>query len=165
MVTIVQQQTRCGSMKADPADGGSEASSKGASVSSDDARKTTSKSRLGDRKGHRGKEYVLTSSNPVSPTFLRNEPFGKYVEGLSYFRDETCAVELAVQTHDFQDSTLCIVIGDKRKHRRHRFDRPAGATGRAAGHYRFRVPGLGPADRRKRSSTLASKFLEVFFAP
>jgi hypothetical protein len=32
-----------------------------------DARKTTSKSRLGDRKGHRGKEYVLTSSNPVAP--------------------------------------------------------------------------------------------------
>ena len=32
MLTIVQQQTRCGRMKADPADGGSEASSKGASV-------------------------------------------------------------------------------------------------------------------------------------
>jgi hypothetical protein len=34
-----------------------------------------------------------------------------------------------------------------------------------AGHYRFRVPGLGPADRRKRSLTLASKFQEVFLAP
>jgi len=53
------------------------------------------------------------SSNPVAPTFFRNEPFGENVEGLSHFGDESCAVERAVQTHDFEDSTLCIVVGGK----------------------------------------------------
>jgi hypothetical protein len=53
------------------------------------------------------------SSNPVAPTFFRNEPFGENVKGLSHFSDETCAVEPAVQTDDFEDSTLCIVIGGK----------------------------------------------------
>src|SRR5690349_21822855 len=37
-VTIVQKQTRCGSIKADPVDLGSEARSKGASVCRTDAR-------------------------------------------------------------------------------------------------------------------------------
>jgi hypothetical protein len=30
------------------------------------------------------------SSNPVASTILRNKPFGEHVEGLSYFRDESC---------------------------------------------------------------------------
>jgi hypothetical protein len=49
------------------------------------------------------------SSNPVAPTVFRKKPFGENVEGLSHFRDESCAVEPAVQTDDFEDSTLCIV--------------------------------------------------------
>ena len=39
-----------------------------ASVCRTEARKTTSRRSLGDRKGPRGREYVLTSSNPVAPT-------------------------------------------------------------------------------------------------
>ena len=34
------------------------------------------------------------------------KPLGQNAEGLSYFRDERCAVERAVQTNDFEDSTL-----------------------------------------------------------
>ena len=33
------------------------------------------------------------------------------VEGLSHFRDESCAVEMAVQTDAFEDSPLGVVIG------------------------------------------------------
>ena len=32
----------------------------------------------------------VASSNPVAPTFFRNEPFGENVEGLSYLWDESC---------------------------------------------------------------------------
>src|SRR6516164_2157368 len=47
-----------------------------------------------------------------SPRLLfRKKPFGKNVEGLSYFRDESYPVELAVQTHDFQDSKLYCFCG------------------------------------------------------
>jgi len=53
------------------------------------------------------------SSNPVAPTFFRKKPFGKNVERLSYFRDKSCAIEGAVQTHDFEDSTPCVVISSK----------------------------------------------------
>jgi|SRR5579871_2118589 len=55
----------------------------------------------------------VAGSNPVAPTFFRKKPFGKNVEGLSYFRDGSCAVEVAVQTHDFEDSPLRIVTGRK----------------------------------------------------
>ena len=53
------------------------------------------------------------NSRLVAPTFFRNEPFGENVEGLSHCGDESCAVEPAVQKHDFKHSTLCIVIGGK----------------------------------------------------
>jgi hypothetical protein len=56
----------------------------------------------------------VVGSNPAVPTFSEKKPFGQKVEGLSYFRDESCAVERAVQTHDFEDSTLCIVTGGNR---------------------------------------------------
>src|SRR6266446_86288 len=52
----------------------------------------------------------IEGSNPLAPTIFQNEPFGEHVEGLSHFRDKSCAVEPAVQTDDFEDSTLCIVI-------------------------------------------------------
>jgi len=52
-------------------------------------------------------------SRLVAPTFFGNEPFGQNVEGLSYFRDKSYAVECAVQTHDFEDPTLCVVVGGK----------------------------------------------------
>ena len=58
-------------------------------------------------------DQEAAGSNPVAPTFFRKKPFGQNVEGLSYFRDESYAVERAVQTHDFEDSTLCVVIGGK----------------------------------------------------
>jgi len=45
----------------------------------------------------------------VAPTVFRKKPFGENVEGLSHFRDKSCAVEPAVQTGDFEDSTVCIV--------------------------------------------------------
>jgi hypothetical protein len=44
---------------------------------------------------------VRWSSNPVASTIFRNEPFGQHVEGLSHFREESYAVESAVQKHDF----------------------------------------------------------------
>jgi hypothetical protein len=50
------------------------------------------------------------NSRLVVPTFFRKKPFGENVEGLSHFMDKSCAVEPAVQTDDFEDSTLCIVI-------------------------------------------------------
>jgi hypothetical protein len=53
------------------------------------------------------------NSRSVAPTFFRNEPYGENVEGLSYCGDKSCAVERAVQTHDFEDSTLGVVIGGK----------------------------------------------------
>jgi hypothetical protein len=55
----------------------------------------------------------VVGSNPAAPTFFRKKPFGKNVEGLSYFRDKSCAIEDAVQTHDFEDSTPCVVISSK----------------------------------------------------
>jgi hypothetical protein len=42
----------------------------------------------------------------VTSTFFRNEPFGGSVEGLSHYGDESYAVQPAVQTDDFEDSTL-----------------------------------------------------------
>ena len=48
-----------------------------------------------------------------SRLFCRKKPFGQNVEGLSNCGDESCAVERAVQKHDFEDSTLCVVIGGK----------------------------------------------------
>jgi hypothetical protein len=52
-------------------------------------------------------------SNPVAPTFFRKKPFGENVEGRSHCGDKSCAVERAVQTRDFEDSTLCAIIGGK----------------------------------------------------
>jgi hypothetical protein len=37
------------------------------------------------------------NSRPVAPTIFRNDPFGESVEGLSYFRNKSYAVEAAVQ--------------------------------------------------------------------
>jgi hypothetical protein len=53
-------------------------------------------------------------SNQVAPTFFRKKPFGENVEGLSQFSDQCCAVERAVQTHDFEQSTFGVVIGARR---------------------------------------------------
>src|SRR5690606_2039046 len=52
-------------------------------------------------------------SNPLTPTFLRNEPFGENVEGLSYCGYKTYAVERPVQTDDFEDATFGGVVGRK----------------------------------------------------
>ena len=52
-------------------------------------------------------------SNPVASIFLRKKPFDENVERRSHCGDKSCAVERAVQTHDFEDSTLCIVVGGK----------------------------------------------------
>src|SRR4051812_42424574 len=42
----------------------------------------------------------------VAPTFLKKQPFGQQVEGLSHFKDKTYAIELEVQTDHFEQSTL-----------------------------------------------------------
>ena len=47
--------------------------------------------------------WLSFGSNPVAPTVFREKPFGKNVEGLSYKRDKGYAVEMAVQTDDFED--------------------------------------------------------------
>jgi hypothetical protein len=61
-----------------------------------------------------GISSTLTSQGGAKHvSFFRKKPFGKNVEGLSYFRDESYAGDLAVQTHDLEDSTLCVVIGGK----------------------------------------------------
>jgi hypothetical protein len=57
--------------------------------------------------------WLSFGSNPVAPTVFREKPFGKNVEGLSYKRDKVYAIEMAVQTDDFEDSPLGIVIGCK----------------------------------------------------
>jgi hypothetical protein len=44
---------------------------------------------------------------------FRNEPCDEDVEGLSYFRDESCADQLEVQTDDFKQPTLGAVIRRK----------------------------------------------------
>ena len=59
------------------------------------------------------RDQEVAGSNPVTPTFFRDKPFGEYVEGLSYFRDESCAVEPAVQKHDFEDTSLGSVVSRK----------------------------------------------------
>ena len=69
--------------------------------------------RNGRPQQRRTRHVVRKCASPVAPTFFRKKPFGKNVEGLSYFRNESCAAERAVQTHDFEDSTLCIAIGGK----------------------------------------------------
>jgi hypothetical protein len=53
------------------------------------------------------------NSRLVAPTSFRKKPFGENVEGRSHGGDKSCAVERAVQTHDFEDSTLCAIIGGK----------------------------------------------------
>ena len=55
----------------------------------------------------------VAGSNPVTPTIFQKKPFGENVEGLSHCGDESCVIESAVQKHDFEDSTLCSVIGGK----------------------------------------------------
>ena len=62
---------------------------------------------------YRGRGSASPGSNPVASSFFRNEPSGEHVEGLSYLRDESYAVECAARTHDFEDSTLCVVVGGK----------------------------------------------------
>ena len=46
-------------------------------------------------------------------TLFRNKHFGQQVEGLSPFRDKTYAIELPVQTHDFEDLAFCGVVRRK----------------------------------------------------
>jgi hypothetical protein len=48
-------------------------------------------------------DHEVAGSNPVTPTVIRDEPFDENVEGLSHISDESCAVEVAVQTDDFED--------------------------------------------------------------
>jgi hypothetical protein len=38
--------------------------------------------------------HLGLSSNPVAPTFFRNEPFGENVEGLSYCGDKSCSSQI-----------------------------------------------------------------------
>ena len=44
----------------------------------------------------------VAGSNPVVPTERDRKPFGEHVEGLSHLGTQTCAVEPAVQTDDFE---------------------------------------------------------------
>ena len=53
------------------------------------------------------RDVEVAGSNPVIPTIFRLKPFGQQVERLSPVRDQTYAVELPVQTHDFEDSAFC----------------------------------------------------------
>jgi hypothetical protein len=55
----------------------------------------------------------VAGSNPVAPTIFLKKPFGQQAEGLSHCGDKTCAVERAVQTEDFEDSTFCVVVSGK----------------------------------------------------
>jgi len=50
----------------------------------------------------------------ATSTIFRDQPFGECVEGLSYFRAKSHAVENAVQKHDFQQSTLGTLVCGKR---------------------------------------------------
>ena len=52
----------------------------------------------------------VAGSNPVAPTSFQNKPFGEYVEGLSHFRAKGYAVELEVQTDDFENLTFRLKI-------------------------------------------------------
>ena len=56
------------------------------------------------------RDQEVASSNLVAPTFFRKRPFGEKVEGLSHFAGESCGVEPAVQTHDFENAGLAVVI-------------------------------------------------------
>lgn len=49
----------------------------------------------------------------VAPTVCLEKPFGQQAEGLSHFGDETYAIERAVQTEDFEDSTFFDVVSGK----------------------------------------------------
>ena len=55
----------------------------------------------------------VRGSSPLSSTFRNKKPFDENVEGLSYLRDESCVVELAVQKNDFEDSTFRGVVRSK----------------------------------------------------
>ena len=55
----------------------------------------------------------VEGSTPFRSTLRDKKPFGEHVEGLSYLRDESCVVELAVQKHDFEDSTFRGVVRSK----------------------------------------------------
>lgn len=55
----------------------------------------------------------LAFPNLVIPTIFRNEPFGEYVEGLSYCGAKSYVVERKVQTHDLKDTTFFIAISAK----------------------------------------------------
>ena len=48
--------------------------------------------------------------DPPASTIRDKKPFDENVEGLSYLRDESCVVELAVQKNDFEDSTFRGVV-------------------------------------------------------
>jgi hypothetical protein len=61
----------------------------------------------------KGIVYAADSSNPVTPTIFRNQPFGQNVEGLSDGGDKSYVIERAVQKDDFEDSTFCGIAGAK----------------------------------------------------
>lgn len=61
----------------------------------------------------RVRDAKAAGSNPVAPTFFRNEPFGENVEGLSHCGDKSYVVEHAVQKHGFEDAALRGVVGGK----------------------------------------------------
>ena len=56
------------------------------------------------------KRGLNSSVSPVAPTSFQNKPFGEYVEGLSHFRAKGYAVELEVQTDDFENLTFRLKI-------------------------------------------------------
>ena len=59
------------------------------------------------------RDAEVEGSNPFAPTILRNQPFGEYVEGLSYCGAKSYVIEDAVQKHDFEDLTFFWHIGGK----------------------------------------------------
>src|SRR5262249_26034242 len=75
------------------------------------------------RRGHSGcssawlERYVRVveagGSNPLTPTVFSKRPFGERVEGLSYFRDKSCACKLEIQTGNFKQPTLRAIIRRK----------------------------------------------------
>jgi len=57
------------------------------------------------------RDAEVAGSNPVAPTFPRNEPFGEDVEGLSHCGAKSYVIETQVRTDDFEDlpfrGTIC----------------------------------------------------------
>jgi hypothetical protein len=59
-----------------------------------ESRKTTHGSKVNGRATVAAEDRRQLGSNPVVPTFFRNEPFGENVEGLSHCGDESCGSQI-----------------------------------------------------------------------